>query len=101
MGNRTPQRNISMNDGVNRNIHSPEPVSRKGRPPYKRLRSACEIARSRKKAVTAKHTSSRTNLSQPNTTTVSTMNYQTKTVRITYRFIHFHEYAVVFRIILC
>jgi len=101
LGNRTPQRNNSMNDGVNTNIHSPEPVSRKGRPPYKRLRSACEMPRSRKKAVTAKHTSSRRNLSQPNITTVSTMNYQTETVRVTYRFIYFHEYAVVFRVILC
>jgi len=90
-----------MNDRVNTNIHSLEPVSRKRRPPYKRLRSACEMPRSRKKAVIAKHTSSRSNLSQPNTITVSTMNYQTEIVRVTYRFIHLHEYAVVFRVILC
>ena len=89
-----------MNDGVNTNIHSPEPVSRKGGPPYKRLRSACEMPRSQKKAVTGKHTSSRTNLSQRNTTTISTMNYQTETVRVTYKFIHLHEYVVLFRVIL-
>jgi len=59
------------------------------------------MPRSRKKAVTAKHTSSRSNLSQPNITTVSIMNYQTETVRVTYRFIHLHEYVVVFRVILC
>jgi len=101
LGNMTLQRNNSINDGVNTNIHSPEPVSRKGRPPYKRLRSACEMPWSWKKAVIAKHTSSRTNLSQPNTTTVSTMNYETETVRVTYRFIHLHESAVIFRVILC
>jgi len=38
-----------MNDGVNTNIHSPEPVSRKGRPPYKRLRSACEMSRAERR----------------------------------------------------
>ena len=90
-----------MNDGINTNINSPEPVSRKGRPPYKRLRLACEMPRSRKKAVTAKHRSSKRNLSQPNTTIVSIMNYQTETIRVTYKFKHLHEYAVVFRVILC
>jgi len=29
----------SINDGVNIDIHSPVPISRKGRPPFKRLKS--------------------------------------------------------------
>ena len=101
LGNRTPQRNNSINDRVNTNIHSPEPVSRKGRPPYKRLKSASEMSQSRKKAVPAKRTSSGNNFSEPVPTTVSTMNNETETVRVTFKFTHLHESGVVFRVILC
>jgi len=72
-------------------------LTRKGRPPFKRLKSASEMPRSRKKAVHAKHTSSTNNVSEQNTTTtVSTINYETKMVRVTYKFMHLNKSGVVF-----
>jgi len=57
----TPERNHSINDNLNTNIHIPIPVKRKGRLPFKRLKSTCEIAPRRKKTVHANHTSSTNN----------------------------------------
>jgi len=59
------------------------------------------MSKSRKKAVPAKRTSSGNNFSEPVPTTVSTMNNETETVRVTFKFTHLHESGVVFRVILC
>jgi len=58
----TPQTSNSINDSLNQPIRSPTPVNRKGRPPNKRLKSACEMAPKRKKTVDKKRTSSSNNV---------------------------------------